>query len=265
MRTKRFLHVAVLLLVLFCLLFTLCGCGCVLNREYAKGLREGKYPTASDFPDTRWDCRELDLVLYMIRGTGMFATYTVNGQEYRGRLSRHVASPRLSFDFYSSTEKTVSEYDPALLYCEPVEAGFIYTFYEYDKETGLIVCKVYNSQSVDGETVPETLTFEKTGTFGETPKTRWVAEEIGLYLDSFSDIDGYFRGEITLGGEKQTVQAVEIGNGHYYKLSTSAGQQAYLSFAISEDRIVATRADTDGENEWDPDVKTITFRPAPVE
>ena len=273
-KIRKTLRAVIVLLVLFCLLSTFCGCPFSTGRHRGKEL-----PT---FPDSKWICRELDLVIYMIEGCNMWGTYSVNGNEYRVEAESFKDQPdRIHFDFYSSTEETVSEYDPVLVHRgHRTTVGWIHTDVEYQEDTGLLVCTDLISQSVDGETIPDTLTFEQEGPFTPTPKTRWVAEGLDLYLDSYSDAEWYFKGEITLDGEKRTVQAVEIGNDHYYKLCCpikGPDDLLYLSFDISEDRIVATatdylRYDDDNYRIHYPvwyrnykDVKTITFHPAPIE
>ena len=277
MRTKRFLHVTVLLLVLLCLAFSICSCSWRYHQQ--------DYTTDKDFPNTIWTCRELDLVIYMIEDCDMCGTYTVNGNEYRVRAG-FIRSYRPAFctSFYSSAEETVSEYDPELIhrndYDDYERVGVISGHDEFQEDTGLLVLTDLITEPVDGETIPDTLTFEQVGPFTPTPKTRWVAEGLDLYLDSYSDAEWYFKGEITLDGEKRTVRAIEIGNDHYYKLCCpikGPGALLYLSLDISEDRIVATatdflRYDDDRYRVEFPvwyrnykDVKTITFYPTPIE
>ena len=276
MRTKRFLHVTVLLLVLLCLTFSFCGCISF----------DSKYLLNRRFPNTIWTCRELDLVIYMVEECNdvMCGTYTVNGNEYRVRAG--FLKDRYAFytNFYSSAEETVSEYDPELIHRNDYNSydrvGAIGAHVEYQEDTGLLVCTDVSYTPVDGETIPDTLTFEQVGPFTPTPKTRWVAEGLDLYLDSYSDAEWFFKGEITLDGEKYAVRAIEIGNDHYYELCCpikGPGALLYLSLDISEDRIVATASDDLRYNDdyyriqysaWYrnyKDVKTITFHPTPLE
>lgn len=274
MRTKRFLHVTVLLLVLLCLAFSIWGCSW---RDHVK-----KFPAAYEFPNTEWRCREVDLVLYLVEGCDPCGTYFVNEKEYRVRALLNGYVP-FTAGFYGSSEETVSKYDPELLHREDMyyatlgEVGYVSAGNAYLDDAGLLVFTDVSSRPVDGETIPETLTFEKVGAFAPTPKTRWVAEGLDLYLDSYSDADWYFKGEITLDGEKQTVQAVEIGGDHHYVLWVDHCPLIFLSFDISEDMIVATATDDhrstdlnyevqyrDWYNNY-KDVKTITFHPTPIE
>ena len=268
--SSKVLRTALVLLVLLGFLVTLCGC------LFSSGNRENNLPA---FPDSKWICRELDLVLYMIEGCDMCGTYSVNGNEYRAVAGiKQIRHKRvISIQFYASAEETVSEYDPELIYRSDERAGYISAHVDYQEDAGLLVCTDVSYTPVDGETIPETLTFEQEGPFTPTTKTRWVAEGLDLYLDSYSDAEWYFKGEITLDGEKRTVQAVEIGNDHYYALHYSTDGVLYLSFDISEDRIVATATDYLRHNDQDyrchfftwytnyKDVKTITFHPTPIE
>lgn len=269
-KIRKTLRAVIVLLVLSCFLVTLCGC------PFGSGHRGNGLP---DFPDSKWVCRELDLVIYMIEGCDMCGTYSVNGNEYRAVAEfRQIRHKRvISIRFYASAEETVSEYDPELIYRSHEEAGYISAHVDYQEDAGLLVCTGVSYTPVDSETIPETLTFEQTGTFAPTPKTRWVAEGLDLYLDSYSDAEWYFKGETTLDGEKRTVQAVEIGNDHYYALHYTTDGVLYLSFDISEDRIVATASDYRRHDDDDysieysawyrnyKDVKTITFHPTPIE
>ena len=268
---RKTLRAVIVLLVLSCFLVTLCGC------PFFSGHRGNGLP---DFPDSKWVCREADLVIYMIEGCDMCGTYTVNGNEYRAVAYFYNDAPGIYIQLYSAAEETASEYDPDLIHRSDKAAGSIGAWVEYYEDTGLLVCTGVSYTPVDGETIPDTLTFEQTGTFAPTPKTRWVAEGLDLYLDSYSDAEWYFKGEITLDGEKQAVQAIEIGNDHYYALRYTKDEPRvllYLSFDISEDRIVATASDDFRYNDdyyriqysaWYrnyKDVKTITFHPTPLE
>ena len=270
------LRIATAFLVLVCLSFSFCGCFSYLKLKIEE--KQGKYPTDNDFPNTRWCCRELDLVLDMIENCGTYGFYSENGKQYRvyaGFLKGK--SHLLDFYLYSSAEVTASDYDPSLVHYDQINAGSICTSYYYEKDSGTIVCSVSSCNLADGEMIPETLTFEQTGLIAQTPKTRWVAEGLDLYLDSYSDIEGYYKGEIMLDGEKRVIQAVEVGNDHFFMLLDERSHLPYMWFEISEDWIVATATDYMRYNDqayrmyfrdWYDnykDVKTITFHPASVE
>ena len=260
-KTKRIVTPA---LVLLCTLIMLCSCpGPWVVRRMEK-IR----PT--NFPNTVWSCREAGLVLYTIEGV-TFGTYSVNGAEYFFDSPYHLYC-HVEFRLYSYSDKRVSELDPSLVHYETSDAGAIYGTMDYEDETGNLIVKVSSYEPNDAslpETFPEKLTFEQTGTFGKTPNERWVAEELDLYLDSYSDTDKYYSGEIKIDGEAFRVYAREKGK--YYQLllitdNDFRHELVCLSFAVSDGEIVATRVDqTFSEEYWDPDLKTVTFRPAPIE
>ena len=273
--SSKVLRTALVLLVLLGFFFTLCGCVATPGVR-----RRTKKINPSNFPNTVWTCKEIDMVLYMIEGSmkDVVGTYTVNEKEYY-LDAQYGPYTSVGFYVYSYSEKTVSENDPSLVRYKASFAGFFGGKMDYEDETGNLIVKVSNYEQNDAslpETFPEKLTFEKTGTFGKTPNTRWVAEELDLYLDSFSDTDKYYVGEIKIDGEPYRVYARD--DGKYFQLvlieRKETSQQVFsirhelvcLSFAVSDEEIVATRVEGDfSEKYWNPDVKTITFHPAPIE
>ena len=203
---------AMLLLFIIALL-----CGCVATPGVR---RRTKKINPSNFPNTVWTCKEIDMVLYMIEGSmkDVVGTYTVNGKEY---YLDALYGPYTSVGFYlySYADGAVSERDPALLHYQATYVGFIGAKLKYQDETGDLIAEVENYKPFDEsfpKTIPEELTFEQTGTFGETPETRWVAEELDLYLDSFSDTDKYYSGEMKIDGEPYRVYARD--DGKYFQL-----------------------------------------------
>ena len=211
--------------ILLCLSMILL-CGCVPSREYLEKKAQGLYPDTSDFPDTEWKCREVDLCFYMLdyEENNMVGTYTVNGETYRAVGSFEFS--QLSFDIYSTASVSVSEQDGdtengALIHYEANQCGFINTEYLY--ENGVIVCTVINSEAVSGEQIPETLTFENTGKIAQKVNTRWYAEELDMYLDAFSDAQDYYKGEMVMDGQRIPVIAYEIGNNQYFRFSIENG------------------------------------------
>ena len=156
-----------------------------------------------NFPNTVWSCRELDMVIYMFEGRkkDICGTFSVNEETYCIDVE-YTVNAGGRFKLYSYSEKSVSELDSSLVHYQVSYIGSIDVSWDYQKRTGNLVAKVRGFDESIPETIPETLTFDKVGSFGETPKTRWVAEEYDLYLDSFSDTDKYYSGEITIEGER---------------------------------------------------------------
>lgn len=154
----------------------------------------------------------------------MVGEYTVNDVNYR--IVGIFEFAELNFNMYSTTHISDSTYtsensEARLVHCEKVEVGFIYTDYLYENET--INCTIRNSKSVDGETIPNKLTFEKVGTISFGEKTRWYSESMDMYLDSFSGIDGYLSGEIIIDGKKCHIHALEVGNNNCFLLTIENG------------------------------------------
>ena len=266
-----------MIIVLLCFSVLLSGCAPSLRFLHEK--KRGKYPDTGDFPNTKWACQEIDLVIYMFDYSEryMVGTYSVKDVSYRVVATFEYAS--FNFIFYSSTEIAPSENDSSMVHCNQIPAGFLYTNYSYQKDTETIISSVVNCEQVDGETIPNTLTFQKAGTITQSKEMRWNAEELDMYLESFSDVDHYFRGEITIDGERCYIHAFEVGNNHYYMLSVENGKinrlksgtvspLVRMSFEISEDRIIATVSDEcilrqEAYPYWG-DQKTITLKPAIV-
>lgn len=241
-----------------CFVICLCmlvGCSTMFGpgREYFEGLEQGLYPDSSDFPNTKWECRELDLWFYMLDYCewNIVGVYTVNNKQYRavGKFFYN----RFELDFYESTEVTSSIRAPEseLIHCNTISCGTVITDYRY--VNGVIICEMVNHKAVDGESIPTTLTFEKTETIAQNPTDRWYAAEIDMYIQSFSDAEDYFAGEIAIDGQKCFTHGFEIGNSNYYLFRVSAGNYAkngvvgdtliYLYLEIYEDRIVAKVTD----------------------
>ncbi len=267
-----------------CVMLALCLtllCGCVPSAEFLRKQEQGYYPTAADHPDTEWVCREIDLCLYMFDYDEdyLMGTYTVDGASYRV-ISRFDCD-LLEFQIISSTEISPSDASDSMVHCEQISYGFIISNYILDKGTGSIVCDIYNYELSGKETFPQTLTFEKVGSIAKEPITRWYAQEIDMYLDAFSDIDDYFRGEIVIDGKKCFVHALEIGNGGYFSLFFENGKTNDLiagttsklidmHFEIKDDQIIAKLSDEYLSNkvafpEWPYDDMIITFKTVPPE
>ena len=235
---------------------------CVLSDEYLRKKAEGIYPDTPDFPYTKWTCREIDLSINMF-GYGehtMIGTYQVDGTSYH--VVSHFGFDTFDFYFYPVGEECVT-------YC-----GAIFTEYYYDKAESVLVCSPTEmSEPAKNETIPKTLTFEKVDTIANTATTRWVAEGVDgleMYLDSFSDVDGYFRGEMVIDGEKRIIQAMNTKNNEYELTVEDSGVSGSLIdmyFVISDGNILATvngaayDATPGAYPDWKYGKISITFKP----
>ena len=274
-----------------CFILVLCFVllyGCGPSPKFLKEKSQGLYPTAGDFPNTKWVCREVDMYLYMLGydENNIIGTYVFDGVSYRVVASVFYNS--FNFEIYSSTEISASKVSDSMVNCNQISCGHIYTEYKYDNEKGTIVCNIKDFEFYNGEMNLQTLTFDKAGSVAEQPSTRWYAQEIDMYLDAYSDIDCYLRGEIVLDGEKCYVHALEIGNGSYYLLAIENGiidnlksgttsKLIYMYFDIKDDQIIAKISDEDLDGEyvkspmsvfypyWPYNDKIITFNPYPSE
>ena len=205
--------------------------------------------------------------------TTIVGSYVVDNESYRVVAAFEFG--QFDFDIYSSTQITLSEQSESMVHCDRRSSGFIYSNYTFDEETKTIVCSLHNYKPVAGETIPETLTFNIVGSIAQNPDTRWYAQEIDMYLDSFSDVNGYFRGEIAIDGEKYYIHAFEIGNDNYFMLSIENGKinnlrsgttspLIRLCFEITGDQIIAKVSDEYITNKvafpyWQYDDVIITF------
>lgn len=270
-KTKRTIRAGLLLL---CAVFLLSGCITFRMKTVDDAF-------IYEFPETKWVCREADIVLYQLRGNagGTLAFYTVDGVTYRGDAYFNNRR-RLSF--------SIAFYPPdaeigAKSFCS-LSGGF-----HYDEEAGALVCSDVQRYrwTDDGETVydpfPETLTFDCVGKISEveTRDARWVADEMDLYLDSFAGVDGYYRGEIVL--DKETYQVYLTPNpperyGLYVTgLINVNSFWLEMMLDVSEDRIVATPLVDRSEDEhmfqvyyprwykYFDDISSITFHRTAIE
>ena len=212
---------------LICVILLLCYvllCGCGPSTAFLRKKSQGVYPTAGDFPNTKWVCREIDIQIYMLERDEryMIGVYTVDGKSYRVVASFWF--DEFNFEIYSNTQIAQSEYSNAAVSCNRQSCGFIYSNYSFDKENETLVCSLRNYKPVHQELIPQTLTFEKVGNIAQHSDARWCAQSMEMYLDSYSDIEGYLRGYISIEGETYYIHAFEIGNNDYYMLSIENGR-----------------------------------------
>lgn len=242
---------SVSLLLLICV-FALCACG--PSSEFLSKKQQGLYPTTADFPNTKWVCKELDMSFCMFgyEEDYIIGSYVIDDVSYRVVAS--FEWDEFNFEFYSFTDFSPSMHSDNMVNCDRILCGFIHTKYSYDKDENTIVCSIQNYDAVAEESIPKVLTFENVGLIAQNSNMCWHAQEIDMYLYSFSNVDGYFRGEIVIGGEKCHVHALEIGNNNYFVLSIENGKVNNLRsgttselirmcFEITDDEIIAKVSD----------------------
>jgi len=244
MRSK-FLSI-ICLLILCCTFFNSCG----PTLEFRHKKAQGFYPDTSDFPDTKWVCREVDMYFYMfIYGDSeMAGIYTVDGKEYRVTINFFYAE--MSFEFYSHTDVSKSIYESGYLSCKRNKVDFLSTEYIY--ENCIITCKINNSDQNIWNYKGDTITFEKSGSIVEEVNSRYYCEELNMYIAKV--IDGYYKGEIIIDDVVYYIHAIEIGNGEYYRFSiedirtTNQDEKIIhpfisMFFEHSENKIITTVSD----------------------
>lgn len=266
-------------LCFFLCIWSLLLCGCAPSLKFLREKEQGLYPDTSDFPNTKWECRELDMYFYMLdyNEDYMIGVYTVDNVSYR--VVGTFRFNQLSFEIFSHTQISLSEYkgddDISMVNCERISCGYINTNYSYNDES--IVCSLLNYQPVDGEVIPTTLTFDKTESITKNVDTCWRAQELDMYLNSLTDVSGYFTGEIVINEEKHYIHAFEIGNNNYYMLSIENGKinnsiprttspLICMYFEVHENQIIATISDEYIVSSvmfpyWEYNGATITFKP----
>ncbi len=253
---------------------------CVVSNKYLKMKEAGYYPDASDFPDTKWVCREVDMYFYMFDygESTMLGEYTVDDKKYRVDIEIHYAD--MSFDFYSrtnvsmSTSKNESFSEPVI--CEREEAGFLATEYIYEND--IITCKIRNTDQNIWNYKGDTITFEKAGAISTNPISKWYCEALDMYLIKYDDI--YYKGEVIVDNIINYVHAIEIGNSKYYQLSIENGKINNLKeqtvsplvnmfFEQGENKIIATVTEECTNNRltyeyWKTDETTFEFVEQPL-
>lgn len=248
---NKFLRL-VFLLVLCCTFFNSCGPSLEFQRKKAQGF----YPDTSNFPDTKWICREVDMYFYMFDfgEPTMAGVYIVDGKEYRVIISFFCAE--MSFKFYSHTDLSESLYKSGYVTCERQAVDFLYTEYIY--ENGIITCKIDTSEQNIWNYEGDTITFEKSGSISKEANSVYYCEELNMSITKV--VDGYYKGEIIIDNSANYIHAIEIGNSEYYRLSVENGKInnysentvspfVYMFFEHSENKIIATVSD---EHIFDP-------------
>ncbi len=224
---KSFLKRFVLLILFISLILNLFSCVSVswkYRRQYEKMKEQGYYPDATDFPDTKWVCRELDMYFYMFDYSPweMIGEYTVNGTKYRVTMS--IFYSYMYFDFYSGTKSSKSTLDipraSEYVNCEREEAGFLTTEYIYEDD--IIKCNIENSGGNIWNHSGDIITFEKVGEITKSESFGWYCEELDMYIEKYGDF--YYRGEIIIDNTACFVHGYEKGNSEYYQFNIENGK-----------------------------------------
>ena len=266
--TKKLICV---ILSLLTMLTFLCSCGGSPRIRWL--WRQGKLPTPEDFPNTKWVCREMDMTLYMLEGIFSRAAgeLKIGGKTYRviaGGLYDYFDISIISTTTVSESDLRFEECDDTLVNCTEYEAGFIGTTYLY--ENGVITCTLREQTGELDLDLPNKLHFDKVGTINQQPEARWYAQELDMYIESFTDTSGiYFKGEMMHKGKMEIIYGYEIGNNNFYRFkSRNSSSLVDLYFEYRDGVLIAHVEDDATEPHfysWENKVGTITFRQAQPE
>lgn len=199
---------------------------CRVSNAFLRGKEAGLYPDTSDFPNTKWSCKESEISLWILDGgeTTVIGTYVENQKSYRLIATFSFYEPALDFTVYSSTSEEKSQYQDSAgifyTHCERQVLGTVSTDYIY--RDGELICTVRGS---DLEQFPENrqLTFQQDSDYRLTVRNHYACAELKMEMDSFAEIDGYYKGTADIDGKVCMVQFFEIGNKNYYAVSIENG------------------------------------------
>ncbi len=203
---------------------TLGLCSCVVSPRYLKMKEQGHYPKSEDLPNTKWVCNEYDMYFYIFDYGEycMMGEYSSDDTTYR--LITQFDFAALDFNFYINTIESVSTHQGAansnFLHVEREQYGYLYT--EYFFQDDVISCTILGSD-VNLFCEGDTITFEKAECIDNDYNKQYFCEELQMSISSLAGINGYYKGEITIEGVKYPIQALEIGNSNYYKISIQNG------------------------------------------
>ena len=256
--------------VLLCMVLLMCMLAmtaCGPSRRDLSLKDAGLLPTEEDFPNTRWVCQEIDLYLHImecgeIAGECRFGdkTFPVLGGFKFGSMS---------FSAYSYEKATLTE-EGFLDWHSEEYIGGARGFYIFDD--GMFQLTEVEHDFGDGIVIPTALTFVPDGKIAQTPDTRWYAQEIDLYMDSFSDTENYFKGVLTDAGTACSFEAFLYSEDNTYHFSFPAWLDETtqtpchvndfimrLVYDQEHDVIVGTRYTTEEDSFSNYDGATITF------
>ena len=248
-------------LALFSLL-SFAGCG-AQPLKYQILEPYGYYPDTKDFPDTKWVCKELDMWFYMFADgeRWMVGEYTAqSGETYplMATFAYNHCRTLLGFDFkLPNSDMTSDEW--------VVFEGPSSVVGEYIYKDDVIIFEILEPKPSFWEYEGKTLTFEMAGAIAQEPESRWRCQEVDMYIDSFSDIDDYYKGEIVgKNGYVYQIHANLFPHLSHYTFSHYNGI-AFVSMQLElvDDRLIGTVVRFDNAQEleyiWPYEMETVTF------
>ena len=215
------LLVCMLLICSMLLLFT----GCFrISRKYLKMKEQGLLPTNEDFPNSRWDCQELDMSFCMLEygSYNFMGTYKINDTTYPlWGLFHQYGCDSMSFRAYTE-QNALTLPDGLLNFQEETLFGFIGDYRYRDGKITLSNISYHEDIKLTPD-FPETLTFVQNGNIAQQQYERWYAKEIDLYMDSFTDVENVYKGVLTMNGKpyKFDAFAYTMDGTYYFSFSDS--------------------------------------------
>lgn len=183
--------------------------------EYEEGLALGYYPTGSNFPNTEWHSREIDMTLYITEHGDFTGTYTDdNGIVWRISTVDFIEN-KIYFELSKMESLMLSSVKPGFLHADFVTFEIAATYIYKDN---VITCDVYRCHSGDVY-IPNRLTFEKAQDIPKVSTLRLYAEELNMYIDWNPSIDGIMNGQIVLNEKICKVSCAKISESNFYSIS----------------------------------------------
>ena len=113
---------------------------------------------------------------------------------------------------------------------------------------------------------PETLKFKQEGMIAKNPEKKWYNDELDMYIESFSDAENYFRGEIVIDNKRVSLFGYEIGNNDLYVFESEQSELVWLWLEFSNDGKIIARACADSYyvqffDDWSYKGESIVFLP----
>lgn len=220
---KRFLPPLKAAFLYLLAILLLAGCGYGPSQEYLDLYKQGYYITQDDMRETTWKCREIDFY-FSEMGPCCVGEYKVDGISYYaagGPASQHNG---FYFTFCRFVDAII---DPACLdelgeaYYSREKAdivGYLTASHRYDSENDIIYVELAEGKTLFGYE-GTTLTFDRVGEIAKRPEARWYCVEVDMYLDSFCDTPGYYRGMYFSEGEAIELRGCESDARNLYEFS----------------------------------------------
>ena len=249
---------------LFCVILAMCLlflAGCVPSKKYFSMKDAGLLPTNADLPNTKWVCQEMDMYFYILKYRYLAGEYTINGTTYT--INGYFRTGWICLE--AQTTEASSTIGDAYIEFSRNSIHGLGSEYVYENNAIRFLSVDYFHMP-ENVTLPKTLTFVPEGKIAQTVEARWYAQEIDLYMDSFTDAKNYFEGVLTHDGVEYPFEAFKasINNSYFFYLpyvQVTGPDDFYLHLAYDQeqDAIIGTLYSGFQKNIGYYDGPTITF------